>query len=98
MERGVSLKKKILILCLMILVMLPCVVSAASLTGKISQWKEGNLVSLSNATVIIGQNITLDTSGNVDVVRGGNVTAKTSTDSSGNFTLEAPEGNYVIIL
>lgn len=89
--------KRLLVTVLMLLLVFPCVASAADLTGKLTYWKQGKEYPLANATVVVGKDIWLKTDGATDVVKGA-VTAKTTTDGNGRFVLSGPAGNYLMII
>jgi len=89
--------KRLLVTVLMLLLVLPCVASAADLTGKLTYWKQGREYPLTNATVVVGKDIWLKADGATDVVKGA-VTAKTTTAENGGFILSGPAGKYLMII
>jgi hypothetical protein len=94
---GSKMYKRLLVTVLMLLLVLPCVASAADLTGKLTYWKQGREYPLTNATVVVGKDIWLKADGATDVVKGA-VTAKTTTDENGRFILSGPAGKYLMII
>jgi hypothetical protein len=93
------MKKVIAVICLLVLFLLPCIASAATLSGKIKQRQLGKEQVLEHAIVLIGQGIWLDASEQpYDIVRGGKVVAKAVTDSNGDYVIDAPEGQYTMII
>ncbi len=72
---------------------------AAPLSGKVTEWKGGKEFPLAGAIVVIGKNISLDTSKIDDTVKNSaNVAKKVTTDEKGMFKVDIPAGKYAIIL
>lgn len=91
------MRKIFLLLMLLAVVFVPANASAGTLNGTVTQWVDGKEKPLSGALVLIGKDIWLDTSKSVDVVKG-KVIAKATTNSSGNYSLTAPNGKYTMII
>jgi hypothetical protein len=100
------MRKINVVIAMVILMMLGITASvfADQVSGTITTWQKGSTMSapvekpLPGATIIIGKDLWLDVGkAGTDTVKG-QVIAKTTTDSAGNFMVNVPPGKYSMII